>query len=275
MKLRVAKPSELDLILDWAAHEGWNPGVADAPAFHASDPYGVFVAEIASDPVAAISVVNHCDNMAFLGLYLCLPDYRGQGIGYALWTHALAHAGERVVGLDGVAEQQANYAKSGFVPAGASLRFQGGLTAAPDPAVRLATARDLPELVALDRAANGYARPRFLSAWLAGQDSRKTVVLERAGACRGFATVRRCRTGVKIGPIVADDATVAITLARAALAVLAGDTVIIDVPSDNEPLVQALADLGFAETFATARMYRGAPPVSGPNRQAIATMELG
>ncbi len=30
--------SEVDLALDWAAAEGWNPGVHDAESFYAADP---------------------------------------------------------------------------------------------------------------------------------------------------------------------------------------------------------------------------------------------
>ena len=275
MKLRVATQREMGILLDWAAAEGWNPGLADAEAFHASDPQGFFVAEINGDVVAAISVVNHSVDLAFLGLYLCRPDYRGQGIGYALWQHALPHAANRTIGLDGVAAQQENYAKSGFVLAGSSIRFEGELTGQIDPRVRLAEVADLPDLLELDSHANGYARPAFLAAWVSNQNTRRTVVFENAGSCTGFATIRKCRNGVKIGPIVANHTADAMALARVAIAEIPSEVAIIDVPSENAGLCHALQDLGFAETFATARMYRGPAPRFGSNRQAIATMELG
>ena len=101
MILRNADLSELETVLDWAAAEGWNPGLADAEAFYTADPQGFFVAEADGAPVAAISVVNHDAKNAFLGLYICKPEVRGQGIGFALWQHALRHAGDRSVGLDG------------------------------------------------------------------------------------------------------------------------------------------------------------------------------
>jgi hypothetical protein len=34
---------ELDLAVEWAALEGWNPGLHDADAFYAADPDGFFV----------------------------------------------------------------------------------------------------------------------------------------------------------------------------------------------------------------------------------------
>ena len=116
VSFRTARADELPLVLSWAEAEGWNPGPDDAAAFFASDPEGFFVADADTGPVAAISVVNHSDAFAFLGLYLCLPEHRGKGIGFGLWQHALAHAGARCVGLDGVPAQQDNYRKSSPTP---------------------------------------------------------------------------------------------------------------------------------------------------------------
>ena len=272
---RIARPDDLCRILDWAAAEGWNPGLDDAPAFHAADPDGVFVAEIAGAPVAAISVVNHCDRLAFLGLYICHPDHRGRGIGFALWTRALEHAGTRTVGLDGVAAQEGNYAKSGFVRLGATRRFEGRPEAAEAADVRPFRPDDQERIEALDTAANGFDRPAFLSAWLERTEHRRTLVLHDATGPTGFVTARRCRDGVKLGPIVAPDAEAALVLIRAAAAAMPEAPVIVDLPSANTALSDRLGGLGFVETFATARMYRGAPPKATARLQAIATMELG
>ena len=96
---------------------------------------GYFVATVAGQAVAAISVVNHDPAMAFLGLHLRRPGFRRPEIGHALWQHALVHAGDRAVGLDGVAAQQRNYERSGFRPAGATLRLEGLATGANDKGI--------------------------------------------------------------------------------------------------------------------------------------------
>jgi GNAT superfamily N-acetyltransferase len=275
--MRVIRPMtlpELEQVLTWAAAEGWNPGLDDAAAFHASDPAGFLLAEVAGAPVAAISVVNHSEDMAFLGLYLCRPDWRGQGHGWALWQAGLAHAGGRTIGLDGVAAQEANYAKSGFLRQGATVRWEGFLPAAPTvsaPDLRPYTEADLPALTALDAAAQGYARPAFLRAWLAAAPSRHTWV--RADG-QGFVTARACSQGVKIGPVIAPDAVSAHAMIAAAAAGFPGP-VIVDIPEQNTELASLLAREGMVETFRTARMYQGVAPESGPLAQAIATMELG
>ncbi|GHF44203.1 GNAT family N-acetyltransferase [Seohaeicola zhoushanensis] len=275
MTCRTATAEEVALMLDWAAAEGWNPGLDDAAAFHAADPEGFFMAEADGEAVAAISVVNHAKDFAFLGLYLCRPDFRGKGIGYALWKHALDHAGDRTVGLDGVAAQQANYARSGFVLTGATRRFEGSLDGAAHGHITPATGEDLDTLAQLDAAANGVDRPRFAAAWFAKAPDRETVVLRGLARIEGFATLRRCREGVKIGPVVADSAEDALALIRAGLGAVPAERVIIDLPAANAKLAAQLANLGFAVTFETARMYRGPAPVPGPSLQAIATMELG
>lgn len=271
--MRTATADEVGLIIDWAADEGWNPGLDDARAFHAADPEGFFVAEEDGEIVAAISVVNHSDSFAFLGLYLCRPDWRGRGVAFALWKHALAHAGERTVGLDGVAEQQANYARSGFALTGATSRFEGA--ARPAPALRGATPEDLPALAALDETANGITRPRFLGAWLADCDTRRTLVLDGPEGPAGFATARLCREGCKIGPVVAPDGESALALADAAAAALGAEAFIIDVPSAQGGFREALKARGFVATFETARMYRGTPPEAADTLYAVATLELG
>lgn len=271
---RTATAGEVALMIDWAHEEGWNPGLDDPAAFHAADPGGFFVAEVDGAPVAAISVVNHSDHYAFLGLYLCRPDWRGKGIGFALWQHALAHADNRTVGLDGVSAQQANYARSGFVRAGSTRRLQGKLPPASGPA-RLATPEDIAAIARLDRAANGIDRPAFLSAWIAPSETRKTVLLETPDGIVGWVTARLCRAGCKIGPVIAPTPEQALTLAASAAAALAQVEAIIDVPDSNTRFDGILRDIGFTETFATARMYRGPAPTPDETLQAIATMELG
>ena len=249
MILKTASAGDVARMLDWASKEGWNPGHEDAEAFYASDPEGFFLAEVDGRMVAAISVVIHSDSFAFLGLYICHPQFRGQGIGLALWRHALAHAGDRTVGLDGVAEQQANYARSGFRHAGATMRYRGRLKPLAHPDIRALDARD--DLSELDLAANGFARPRFLRPWLTQAETRKTVVLQR-GKVAGFATARLCRDGGKLGPVVAETAADAWALMQAAALSVGVADVTIDVPGAQAGFQARLEVAGFRSGFATA-----------------------
>jgi GNAT superfamily N-acetyltransferase len=269
MIVRQMTLDDLSTVLGWAREEGWNPGLDDAPAFLAADPQGFFLAELAGQPAAAISVVNHDAAQAFLGLYICRPAFRGQGVGFTLWQHALEHAGMRAVGLDGVPDQQENYARSGFRRMGRTIRFRGQVAGART-GVRAAGPEDLPGLIAADRAAVGHARDRFAQRWFKGTATRRTLL----GAAGGFATFRQCHEGIKIGPFQAPDKA-------AALDLLAGrpegwqGPLFVDVP-EGSALQGLVEDLGFEPVFQTARMVRGIPPAASPPEfHAVATLELG
>ncbi|MGO8499579.1 GNAT family N-acetyltransferase, partial [Rhizobium ruizarguesonis] len=66
--------------------------------------------------VGSISVVKYGESFAFLGLYIVHHDFRGKGYGKEIWAAGIASAGDRTIGLDGVAAQQDNYRKAGFEP---------------------------------------------------------------------------------------------------------------------------------------------------------------
>lgn len=266
---RTATLADVQEMLDWAASEGWNPGLDDAAAFYAADPEGFFVAVEGDAPVAAISVVNHNDRFAFLGLYIVRPPHRGRGIGYGLWQHALAHAGERTIGLDGVPAQQANYAASGFVLAGGTTRFEGRIDAVTSGDIRLAGAGDIPELIAREAVCSGERKERYLSAWFEATETRRTLI-----APDGFLTVRACREGAKVGPLVAEDAGAAERLLRHAAGLFSGP-VIVDVPAASVELTALCQSLQMVPGFETARMYRGTAPVGQGTVFAVATLELG
>ncbi len=268
--------SELQNVLSWAADEGWNPGIADAPAFHAADPDGFFLTLIDKEPAAAVSVVNHNADNAFLGLYICRPDLRGRGLGMATWRIGMEHAGSRSIGLDGVPEQEQNYKASGFRKTGSSLRHEGRVEGSASPNVRTVSADDIQSLIALDAQANGLPRARFMHAWLLNEPSaRGTRVLRRDRQVEGFATWRACQNGTKIGPIVAPDVSAALELI-ADIALLRPDgPLIVDLPESNVNLRRELELANFSIPFVTARMYRGNVPQAAPILQAIATMELG
>ncbi|MDA3874626.1 MAG: GNAT family N-acetyltransferase, partial [Kiritimatiellae bacterium] len=123
--IRTMNGEDLRCAVDWAAAEGWNPGLHDADCFYAADPGGFLVGELDGEPIASISVVNYGDDFAFLGFYIVKPEFRGRGYGRHLWKAGTDRVAGRTIGLDGVVEQQANYIKSGFDLAYRNCRYQG------------------------------------------------------------------------------------------------------------------------------------------------------
>jgi ribosomal protein S18 acetylase RimI-like enzyme len=72
---------EVDLAIEWAAEEGWNPGINDADCFYSADKHGFLVGLLDNEPIATISVVKYGEHFGFLGLYIVKPKYRGRGYG--------------------------------------------------------------------------------------------------------------------------------------------------------------------------------------------------
>ena len=246
------------------------------PSFSRPIRTGFLVRRVAGRPVSAISVVNHSESFAFLGLYLCHPDFRGRGHGLAIWNAGLAHAGARTVGLDGVPAQEANYARSGFARHGGAARFTHDFSLPSAGATRPARPEDVGALLERERRATGVDASRFLDLWFRDTASRRTLILEDGDGLAGYGTVRACRAGAKIGPFNArDDATARVLLGDLA-AVFGAGPVSLDVPESATGLRSLLAEAGFQPSFSTARMYLGPPPAIAPDgHRSLATLELG
>lgn len=280
------EPAAAATLLEWAAAEGWNPGLHDAAAFHAAEPDGWWLAETPEgEPVAGLSLVHDADGaFAFLGLYIVRPDWRGRGAGLRVWTAALAASRAACIGLDGVPAQQANYARSGFAPAFRSqrFRFNGPVETPPAPTDgdALVPLTEVPEadVLALDRAvAFPGRRPAFLRAWCAPSDGA-ALGLVRDGRLAGWGVIRRCRSGHKVGPLIAPDRAAAHRLLTALRATAGADEGYLDVPHANPEALALAADLGLSPVFETARMYRGPVPEPGLDLgrlYGVTTFELG
>ena len=277
LNIRPMRPEEIALAADWAAAEGWNPGLADAACFATVDVGGFLIGELDGAPAATISCVNYDGEFAFLGFYIVRPDLRGHGYGLRIWKAAMAHAGSRVVGLDGVVAQQENYRKSGFKLAYANIRYGGTVTtpaAAPSGIIAL---RDIPFAMveASDATVFPAARAAFLRAWI-GTPGHIGYALMRGGALAGWGVIRPCRSGRKIGPLVADDRAAAEAVLSALLAQAGSGEVFLDVPGVNNDAVALAQSLGLAPVFETARMYTGAIPKLAVERVfGVTTFELG
>lgn len=275
--VRPMTTAELETVLDWAAGEGWNPGLDDARHFHAADPDGFLVALDGAEPVAAVSVVRLGPRHGFLGLFLCRADRRGQGFGTALWRAGLARvAAGRAIGLDGVTAQQARYAREGFAYHHRTLRFVGAARGAGAPRLHPIAPDELNDAIELDQRANGLERARFLAGWLTPDSNRHVLVRCRGGALKAVGAMRRCRVGWKIGPLLAEHPDDAAMLAGDLIARAEGEQVTLDVPEPNGAAIAIAEALGLERVFETARMWRGDGPRADMTANfGICSLELG
>lgn len=274
-RIRTMTQADLDLAVEWAAGEGWNPGLDDALAFRVADPDGFLIGEVAGEPVGCVSVVAYGGGFGFLGFYIVRPEFRGVGYGIRIWQAGMERLAGRNVGLDGVVAQQDNYRRSGFRYAYANERFEGtGGGTAPGGVVELA---DVPfeRIAAYDREIFLAPRDTFLRTWIARPGGRALGVAE-GGTLRGFGVIRPCRSGHKIGPLFADSPGIAERLFANLIAGVPGEPVYLDVPRPNAEAVALARRHGMAPVFETARMYtKGDPGVPVERVFGVTTFELG
>ena len=278
MEIRAMTLPELETVLDWAASEGWNPGLQDAASFHAADPGGFLLGTLDGEPVASIFAVRYGARFGFIGGYIVRPGFRGKGLGMAIWRAGMARLEGRNVGLDGVPAQQANYARSGFKLAHRNVRYEGrGSDVPPADRVLPLGPQDMGDVLLYDRDFFADDRERFMRCWLQQAGSVAFGVRDNGGALLGYAVLRPCRAGFKIGALCAESPEVAEELMQAVRGrVPADEPVFLDVPEPNAAAAALALRHGMRACFETARMYTGEDPGLPLARQyGITTFEVG
>jgi GNAT superfamily N-acetyltransferase len=279
--VRRMRRDELDLLVDWAADEGWDPGLNDAEIFWTTDPDGFVAAEIDGELIGGGSIVSYGGRFGFMGFFIVTPAHRGRGLGRQLWLMRRDSLRARLepgatIGMDGVFAMQPFYARGGFVFAGRDLRFEGvGMPGSV--AQGLVDAREVP-LAALGRYDAGHfpvPRTDFLARWIQQPGSRALAAVD-GSTVRGFGVARRCRRGFKIGPLFAADVEIAETLLVGLADHAQGEPLLIDVPEANSAGLALVRRHGMSEVFGCARMYLGPAPML-PDHEifGVTTFELG
>ncbi|MGF1681351.1 GNAT family N-acetyltransferase [Photobacterium minamisatsumaniensis] len=278
--IKTMSKNDLLLAIDWAAQEGWNPGLYDIESFYAADPSGFLMGYLDDEPIASISVVKYDKSYGFLGFYIVKPEHRGKGYGLALWKAGLIYLEGCNIGLDGVVEQQANYRQSGFDYAYGNIRYEG-IGGGSTPDIKdgdIVSLTDLPFEV-VERYDCDYfptKRTAFLKSWL-DQTGSVALGVKQHGELVGYGVMRPCRNGYKIGPLFANDALVAEDIFLSLKAqTKTSDNVYLDVPEVNVAAVALAQKQHLEPVFTTARMYtQRIPDISVDRTFGVTTFELG
>ncbi len=277
-KIRPASREELDIMIEWAAQEGWNPGLYDGDAFHATDPQGFYLGFFGNEPISSISAVAYDDKFGFLGFYIVKPEYRGQGYGLKIWNEALKHLPTQNVGLDGVVEQQENYKKSGFKLAYRNIRYEGIGTNEKVEDENIISLSDIPfeQLLEYDNEVFPTPRPTFLKEWVKQPESL-SITYTKNRKLLGYGMIRKCRRGFKVGPLSADSPQIAENLFQKMRAFVGKrNQIYLDTPEINKEAVKLAEKCKMKPMFETARMYNKKEPNVPLNKVfGVTTFELG
>ncbi len=274
--IRKMKPEEVRIATDWAEKEGWNPGLEDARCFYEADREGFFVGLVDGEPVATGAAVIYDDYFAFCGLYIVKPEWRSHGYGMQLTEARLKYVGNRMTGIDGVLENVEKYKKIGYVPAHKNIRYELANIPAGTCSENIVpiTSQDveLPDFKLLDRRYFPAKRNAFLNCWL-----KQGIALGyKDSTIRGYGVIRRCYNGYKIGPLFAENGSIAEALFLALCSKVKSGPIYLDIPEVNKEALGLVTKYKMKPMFEVIRMYRnGKPKIDLEGIFGFTTFEIG
>jgi GNAT superfamily N-acetyltransferase len=284
--IRNMNRSEVDELVEWAAQEGWNPGLHDAELFWATDPDAFIAADLDGELIGGGAITSYNAEFGFMGFFIVRPEFRGRGFGNALWHARRDRLLARLrpgssIGLDGVFEMQEYYAKGGFVFSHRDMRFctdipeHSSAARVDDEAIVPLTSVPFDQVLEYDRTCFPASRSTFLKGWISQPDAL-ALGCRRDGKLSGYGVVRRCREGCKIGPLFADDVRAAEALFTRLADFATGGSLFLDVPENNSAAIGLAHQHRMVEVFGCARMYLGPIPVLAHEHVfGVTTFELG
>jgi hypothetical protein len=278
VKIINANEKQMDIFINAARDEGWNPGFHDAKSFYACDNSGFWLGFSEKEKIVSmLSFVNYQNSdFSFVGFYIVKPEYRNQNNGYALWQNVFSRYPGRNVALDGVPAQVENYKRSGFIFANTNCRYCGRNFRQPAQTDCLISATDMPfaDICAYDRLHFPAARQAFLRSWL--DNAVRALVFSEHGKIKGLGVIRKCFDGYKIGPLFCDNYQIAYKIFNGLISNIRDENIFLDIMETNEDAKRLVLGLGMKPVFTTARMYtKKSPDIRWNNVFGLTTFELG
>lgn len=270
--------NEVKTAVDWAAKEGWNPGLQDAVCFFHTDPHGFFAGKLNGQIIAVGSAVIYDEQFAFCGFYIVDKAYRDKGYGLELTQHRLAYIGHRNAGIDGVMNMLDKYSRLGYQFAHNNARYRLDTMSnpvVPNEHIVPLDQIDFAQLSSYDRLHFPALRPQFLNCWI---NQKKGLALGYVvdKKLKGYGVIRGCQHGFKIGPLFADSPEIANLLFTNLAHYSQVKEIFLDIPENNPSAVDLVNQHKMTKIFATARMYlKEEPQLAMKQIYGITSFELG
>ncbi len=271
-QVRLLKSSDIPQAMLLKQAEGWNQTEQDWGRLLELEPEGCFGIEHEGRLVATTTATCYGCELAWIGMVITAPEFRGQGLASRLMRRTLEYLDDlrtQWVKLDATSMGSGLYRKFGFedeCPVERWLR-------APSPAGARHVVVQRTWDAVLDRGAFGADRSRLLST-LAREES-----VSIPGS--GYAMGRPGANAAYFGPCVAVKSQAARILLEWFLARHSSEPIYWDLLPGNQEAVRLAQDFGFERSRQLVRMSRkrvaGARPLSTSVQEvyAIAGLEFG
>lgn len=282
--LRVERLAQADAegLFPLSVEAGWNQTVADwrfmldiGEGFGVRDEAGGWAGSAVALPLGPA--------LSWLCMVLVARDQRRRGLGTQLLRRAIkaVRASGAAAGLDATEFGRPVYLPLGFRELFSVSRWRDGVMTRPEPAppgctIRQAESKDLDAIVGFDEPRSAMRREKILR-YLFASAPELAFIAEHEDRIAGYGLGRPGRTAAQIGPIVADNGAVAVSLASHGLAA-AGPDALLDVPDRHRGLADWLAARGAERERGFVRMVLGDtdPRLAEPQWiYALAGAELG
>lgn len=280
LKIRTMSLPELVSTRDnWLVPEGW-PGIRNTlAASYATDPEGFYLLEKDGEKIASISVVTYpAINFAYIGFYVVTKTFRGQGYGKLLINEAIKYSMQKrhisTFGLNCIESAESMYKKYGFQVQTVDdfwkftqVKTDGGFEKQQFNILDNITPNLLTDIIDYDAAVLGTNRREFMNNFLF-KPGTSTVISVSDDKISGYGVISDREPAVpepnrsyKLGPLYAEDQTIAKQLLSALLIVPNIDeSVYMETPGNNQAAAALAESLGFTKYFQQAKMFLGKPP---------------
>lgn len=275
MNLRLMTSADIAAGMRLKDIAGWNQTSTDWERFLRASPEGCFVAEVDGKVVGTATTIVYEGHLAWIGMVLVDPDYRGRGIGTELLEKTIDYLDAHripTMKLDATPQGKPIYARLGFAAEYDIERWELRRAAEAATAPAASAPAGLEEILRVDREIFGADRGDLLRS-LDREAPEFTLMTSSPGHLTGYALGRRGSRADHLGPWMARDEASARDLLDRFLRCSGRETVFVDCLKENPCTRQLVRSRGFEFSRPLTRMYRG--PNTHPGQPELLCAALG
>jgi hypothetical protein len=264
LNMRQMNDEDFKTVRNWCVKENWNLGSYDSSIYLYTDPGAHFIFFDNETPVGSISLTKHDDSLFTVGPFIVNAEYRGKGHGRTIWSMAMRRMTRypnASILLYSVIDQVNLYQSYGFKPQYKNIRWNlSGGTQHVHQTVQCEplTPEILYEIIKYDRKIFAASREKILCASQNYSDI-KGFFVKVDNQIKGYGLIRPCISGLRIGPLFADNLEIAKCILAALLERAGSESVIIDMPEVNDTGrdLMLIFNANRDEIFDTVVMLKG------------------